>query len=224
MYDLLAYILSPFISFIYGYYFFIFNIIHSSGLSIIVLSISLSLVLIPILRVAREKEEKIAQKIHIVNGCVAKNTSHLKGEEKFIETEKIYKENKYHPIQNIQKGLSFFVLLPVLISAFLFFNINIEKFDVIFFNVINLSQPDKLLFNINVMPVLIFMANYIDSKYRFNPTKKSNQNNYLFLSLIICFLIYEMPSCLTIYWLSSSLFSMIFSYMYFMSSSKKVSI
>ena len=134
----------------------------------------------------------------------------LRVKKNLLKLKKYTKKINTIPYKIFKKDYPFLYYLPVLISAFLFFNINIEKFDVIFFNVINLSQPDKLLFNINVMPVLIFMANYIDSKYRFNPTKKSNQNNYLFLSLIICFLIYEMPSCLTIYWLSSSLFSMIF--------------
>ena len=214
MNDLLALALSPLIYLVDSYYFFILNLIDSHGLSIIILSLSLSSALIPVLKKARKKENEITQKIQYINSQILKNTSNLKGEDKFFATEEIYKKNYYHPIHNLQTGLSFFVLLPILLSAFLFFNINIDKFDVFFLNSMNLSQPDKLLFNLNVIPVLIFLTNYIDSQYRFNE-KNSGQKGYLFLSLIICFLIYGMPSCLSIYWLTSSLFSMLFSYMFF---------
>jgi membrane protein insertase Oxa1/YidC/SpoIIIJ len=217
MYELLALALSPLIHLIDSYYFFIFGVIDSKGLSIVILSLSLSSVLLPLLQKARKKENKFIQKLQHVNKEVLKNTINLKGEEKFLATEEIYKKNNYHPIHNIQTGLSFFVLLPILLSAFLFFNINIDKFDTFFLNSIHLSQPDKFLFDFNAIPVLIFFTNYIDSRYRFN-AHNSGQNGYLFLSLIICFLIYGMPSCLTIYWLTSSLFSMFFSYIYNMKS------
>jgi YidC/Oxa1 family membrane protein insertase len=214
MNDLLSLALSPLIYLVDICYFFILSLIKSYGLSIIILSLSLSFALIPLLKQARKKENEITKKIQYVNSQVLKNTNTLKGEDKFLVTEEIYKKNNYHPIHNLQTGLSFFILLPIFLSAFLFFNINIEKFDTIFLNSINLSQPDKLLFNLNVIPILIFFINYIDSQYRFNE-KNSGQKSYLFLSLIICFLIYSMPSCLTIYWLTSSLFSMFFSYNFF---------
>ena len=214
MNDLLSLALSPLIYLVDICYFFILGLIKSYGLSIIILSLSLSFALIPLLKQARKKENEITKKIQYVNSQVLKNTNTLKGEDKFLVTEEIYKKNNYHPIHNLQTGLSFFILLPIFLSAFLFFNINIEKFDTIFLNSINLSQPDKLLFNLNVIPILIFFINYIDSQYRFNE-KNSGQKSYLFLSLIICFLIYSMPSCLTIYWLTSSLFSMFFSYNFF---------
>tara|TARA_B100000900_G_scaffold406529_1_gene417690 strand:+ start:2146 stop:2802 length:657 start_codon:yes stop_codon:yes gene_type:complete len=217
MYELLALVLSPLIHLIDIYYFFIFGIIDSKGLSIIILSFSLSSVLLPLLKKARKKENEFIQKLQYVNNEVLKNTINLKGEDKFLATEEIYKKNNYHPIHNIQTGLSFFILLPILLSAFLFFNINIDKFDTLFLNSIHLYQPDKLLFDFNAIPVLIFFTNYIDSRYRFN-AHNSGQNSYLFLSLIICFLIYGMPSCLTIYWLTSSLFSMFFSCIYYMKS------
>ena len=214
MNDLLSLALTPLINLVDICYFFILGLIKSYGLSIIILSLSLSFALIPLLKQARKKENEITKKIQYVNSQVLKNTNTLKGEDKFLVTEEIYKKNNYHPIHNLQTGLSFFILLPIFLSAFLFFNINIEKFDTIFLNSINLSQPDKLLFNLNVIPILIFFINYIDSQYRFNE-KNSGQKSYLFLSLIICFLIYSMPSCLTIYWLTSSLFSMFFSYNFF---------
>jgi membrane protein insertase Oxa1/YidC/SpoIIIJ len=213
MYELLALALSPLIYLIDSYYFLIFGVIDSKGLSIIILSLSLSSALIPLLNRARKKEHEFNQKLRHVNNEILKNTINLKGEDKFLVTEEIYKTNNYHPIHNLQTGLSFFVLLPILLSAFLFFNINIDKFDTSFLSSIYLSQPDKLLFDFNAIPVLIFFTNYIDSRYRFN-AHNSGQNGYLFLSLIICFLIYDMSSCLTIYWLTSSLFSMFFSYTY----------
>jgi membrane protein insertase Oxa1/YidC/SpoIIIJ len=89
----------------------------------------------------------------------------------------------------------------------LFFLSNISIFDVNAFYIINLSQPDKLLGALNLLPILIFITNYIDSSYRYYEIK-SGQKKYLAISFFICVLIYNMPSCMTLYWLTSSIFSL----------------
>ena len=48
----------------------------------------------------------------------------LNGEEKFFAVDQIYTKYRFHPIQNMMTGLSFFVILPVLISAYLLLCVN----------------------------------------------------------------------------------------------------
>lgn len=208
MYDFLDKILSPFVYLIKNYYILINSILNFPIVSIVITSLSISIFLIPILRIARTYEDNASIKIGHIQEKIKKISPTINGEERFRAIEEIYKKNNFHPIQNIYTGISFYMILPVLISAYIFFLNNIIIFDVDVFNIINLSQPDKLLGTLNLLPILIFIANYIDSSYRYYEVK-SGQNTYLMISFFICILIYNMPSCMTIYWLTSSIFSLL---------------
>ena len=206
MLDFLEKILSPFIYIIKNYYLFMDSLLSLPAISIVVTSLSISVLLMPVLRVARVYEDNASIKINDIQEKLKKIPPSLNGEERFRAIEEIYNNNNYHPIQNIYTGISFYVILPILISAYLFFLNNLIIFDVDSFNVINLSQPDKLLGTINLLPILIFITNYIDSSYRYYEIK-SGQSTYLLISFFVCILIYNMPSCMTLYWLTSSIFS-----------------
>lgn len=206
MLDFLEKILSPFIYIIKNYYLFMDSLLSLPAISIVVTSLSISVLLMPVLRVARVYEDNASIKINDIQEKLKKIPPSHNGEERFRAIEEIYNNNNYHPIQNIYTGISFYVILPILISAYLFFLNNLIIFDVDSFNVINLSQPDKLLGTINLLPILIFITNYIDSSYRYYEIK-SGQSTYLLISFFVCILIYNMPSCMTLYWLTSSIFS-----------------
>ena len=210
MNDYLIIAFSPIIFLIENYYIFLLNIFNSQGFSIILTSISASLLLIPILRVARVKEDLFRQKISLITDEVNNISKLLNGEEKFFAVDQIYTKYRFHPIHNMMTGLSFFVILPVLISAYLFFNINLQSMDENFLNLIKLSGPDELLFGFNIIPMMIFAVNCLDARYKYYETN-SGKTSYIVLSLMISVLIYGMPSCLTLYWLTSSTFSLFFS-------------
>lgn len=206
MYEFLEKILSPFIYIIKNYYLSVDYLLNSPAISIIITSISISIFLIPILRVARAYEDSARIKINHIQEKLKKIPPAYNGEKRFRAIEEIYNKNNFHPIQNIYTGISFYIILPILISAYLFFLSNIIIFNVDVFNVINLSRPDKLLGTLNLLPILIFITNYIDSTYRYYEIK-SGRNTYLAISFFVCILIYNMPSCMTLYWLTSSIFS-----------------
>ena len=210
MNDYLIIAFSPIIFLIENYYIFLLNIFNSQGISIILTSISASLLLIPILRVARVKEDLFRQKISLITDEVNNISKLLNGVEKFFAVDQIYTKYRFHPIHNMMTGLSFFVILPVLISAYLFFNINLQSMDENFLNLIKLSGPDELLFGFNIIPMMIFAVNCLDARYKYYETN-SGKTSYIVLSLMISVLIYGMPSCLTLYWLTSSTFSLFFS-------------
>jgi len=208
MYDFLGSILYPIIFLIEKYFFLINSFIVNPLASIVVMSLSISIIFFPILKVVRRFEDKKNIKAFAVEKKVKSLPNTLKGEARFREIEKIYLENHYHPIQNVYKGTSFYIILPIFISTYLFFLNNINFFDMNIFGVLNLSKPDKILFGFNLLPLLIFIINFLDSNYR-NSGKLSGQKTYLAISFIICLLIYNMPSSMTVYWLTNSIFSLL---------------
>jgi membrane protein insertase Oxa1/YidC/SpoIIIJ len=208
MYDFLGSILYPVIFLIEKYFFLVNFFIANPLASIVVTSLSISIISLPILRIVKKFEGKKTIKAYTVEKKVRSLPSTLKGEMRFRAIERIYLENNFHPIQNIYKGTSFYIILPILISAYLFFLNNIDFFDINIFGLFNLSKPDKILFGFNLLPLLIFIINFLDFAYR-NFGELSGQKTYLVISFVICLLIYNMPSSLTVYWLTSSIFSLL---------------
>tara|TARA_B100000073_G_scaffold186233_1_gene154179 strand:- start:3421 stop:4077 length:657 start_codon:yes stop_codon:yes gene_type:complete len=213
MYDFFETILSPLIFVIESFFFFLDSNFNSPILSIVFTSISISLILLPLLRLSKRYEDKVEVKISFIDGKLKDIPNKLSGEDRFRAIEKVYDEFDFHPIQNVLRGLSFYVVLPILMGAYLFFRKNIDAFDIEVLGLINLSKPDNLIFGINLLPFFIFFINYLDSIFR-GSTLSSGKNTYLIISFFICLLIYSMPSCMTLYWLTSCIFSFIFNFFY----------
>ena len=101
---------------------FYVRLFSSTGISILLLSFTFALLLLPLQRKARLTEQRISDKIKIVDEEVQPLKGKLKGEKLFLATEQIYERSGFHPIHSVGLGASLFVMLPVLISAILLFN------------------------------------------------------------------------------------------------------
>jgi membrane protein insertase Oxa1/YidC/SpoIIIJ len=217
MHDLFGTILSPIVLLIKKFYLLIDAITINPFISVVVMSLLMSVFLIPVLQIARRYEDRVGEQIDCIEKKLEEIPNTFKGEERFRAIEKIYNENDFHPIQNIYRGFSLYIILPVLISMYVFFLNNSDLFNISVAGIFNLSHPDQILFGVNLLPLLIFITNFFDSKFRF-VGGMSGQNTYLFISLVILILIYDSPLCLTLYWFTGSIFSLALSYFNYKSS------
>lgn len=206
MYDFFSYFLSPLIQLYKLIHSFIFSLITFSDISVILLSIASFILLIPLLRRARVSENKFSEKIAKVNYSLESVPTDLKGELRFNRIEQIYRDHSYHPIENIKMGLSFIVILPFFVSAYIFFQQNLDIFQNQGFFFQDLSSPDNLILGFNILPLVIFLINLIDANFKYKQ-QKSMKSSYLLTSFLICFLIYNMPLCMTLYWATNSILS-----------------
>ena len=211
MYDFFISLFWPLIYLFDSYYGFLFRQTNSEFISIIILSLSSSILMIPFYRLGLREETKINKVIAEVNDKVSKLPNNLKGEDRFIQIEKIYNSYNYHPIHNLRTGASFFFILPLLLSAYFFFSYSLASSGYTYFDNEFLSKPDSLFWGINIFPVLMIIINIFDLLIFNSKRATQPRNRYLFLSFFIFILIYEMPACLTIFWLINTLFSTIIS-------------
>jgi len=182
----------------------------SIGVSILLLSFTFALLMLPFQRIAHRTEQRISKRIETVEAEIQTVKGKLKGEKLFLATEKIYKKNHYHPIQSVGMGASLFVILPILISAILLFTGSEILTDKSFLLIDDLSMPDGLLGPINVLPLLMFAITIIDAKTRFKDDKKS-QNRFFFISLLLLIIVYNFASGLVLYWTGNNIMSLIMS-------------
>ncbi|MEJ2621827.1 MAG: YidC/Oxa1 family membrane protein insertase [Candidatus Thiodiazotropha sp.] len=187
---------------------FYVNLFSSTGVSILLLSITFTLLLIPFQRKAQRLEKRVSEKIKAVDEEVKSLQGGLKGEKLFLATEKIYENNGYHPIQSIGVGASFFVMLPVLISAILIFTSGEILAGKSFLFIDDLSKSDGLFGQINVLPLLMSAITLIDAKLRFKDDRRS-QYSFFFIALVMLIIVYNLASGLVLYWIGSNIMSFI---------------
>ena len=178
----------------------------SVGLSILLLSITMMLLVRPLRIRAQALERRITDKSKLVGDQVRALSKDLKGEKRFLETEKIFNAYGYHPIHSIGQGASFFVLLPVLLSAIVLFSGSAIVAGERFLAIDDLSEPDRLLGNINVLPILMTSITIADAHIRFR-TDRTSQYKFYFIAFTLFFLVYNLPSSLVLYWTASNLFA-----------------
>jgi membrane protein insertase Oxa1/YidC/SpoIIIJ len=104
-------------------------------------------------------------------------------------------------------GASFFVMLPVLVSAILLFTGGEILTDKNFLFIDDLSKPDALWGLINVLPLLMFAITLIDAKLRFKNDRKS-QHRFFFISVVLLVIVYNLAAGLVLYWIGSNIMSL----------------
>ena len=180
----------------------------STGLSILFLSFTISMILLPLQTSAGRLEQRIAAKIESIDRELQGVRGKLKGEALFLATEEVYKRHHYHPIQSVGIGASILVMLPVLVSAIFMFSGNTNLSEKSFLFIGDLSKPDGLLGDVNVLPLLMSAITLADARLRFRTDKKS-QRRFLVVSVVLLAIVYNMASGLVLYWIGSNIASMI---------------
>lgn len=206
--DTLTLILYPFI-FILDYFFSLISLALKDYplIAIIFFACLISLILKPLQGPLRKIETNIAKKINLIEDEFNKLSINMSGEEKFFLREKIYKKYSYSPFHSFLQAISFFALIPFLISVIIVFegswlinNSNIFG--------VKLSEPDGLLFGFNLLPLLMFVGTYLDSNFRYS-NDKSSKNRFLIISIVLFFLVYNMSSALILFWITMNCISMV---------------
>ena len=187
---------------------FYISVLSSTGLSILILSFTFSLFLLPLQRIASRTEQRIGVKIATVDAEVNALKGSLKGEKLFLATEKIYQKHGYHPIQSVAMGAGFIVMLPVLVSAILLFTGGGVLAGQAFLFIHDLSKPDGVIGPLNVLPIIMFAVTLVDAKLRFKNDQKS-QVRFLFISVVLLAIVYNLAAGLVLYWTGSNLMSLV---------------
>lgn len=181
------------------------TITGSLGVSIIVLSITFSLLLLPLQKKGLQLERRITAKMQRISQEVQTvRQSGLRGEALFNETENIYARNNWHPIYSIATAAGFAAMLPILISSIILFHKAPETIGASFLVITDLSQPDHILWGFNVLPPLMFAITLVDAFLRY-PNDKAAKIRFLAISVALLSLVYSMPSGLVLYWIGNNL-------------------
>lgn len=192
---------------------------HSYGLSIILLSLLVNLVLLKLTHIGEAKATKVSTLKSICDAKISEFKRVFKGAELQSYINTLYDQKHYHPIYALS-GLSGLALQVPFFIAVLFLLQDFEGIKGVgFFGISDLSLPDGLLFGLNILPFIMCILSLVNVTLSVKIPNESYQASIaknrsaftqgVIISLIFLALLYQMPSALVLYWSTNVVFSLI---------------
>ena len=187
-------------------------ILDNYGLSIIVLSLVMNLLLLPFyMRADAIQDEERAAEQRMANG-VAHIKKVFKGDERFMMLQTYYRQNNYRPYYTLKGFLPLVLEIPFFIAAYHFLSNYPPLVGATFGPIRDLGQPDALLrvagVSINLLPILMTAINGVSSAIYTKGFPLRDKLQLYAMALVFLVLLYKSPSALVLYWTLNNLFSL----------------
>lgn len=210
---MIEFITKPFAALIGATFLLLQNIFHNHGVSLILLSVIVNIVLVPLYHIA----EKIQQKEKIIQNQMKPKIDEFKsvykGYERQLYIDHVHRMFNYHPLFALKGLLSLLIQIPFFIGAYAFL-VNYSGFEGSSFLFLNdLSAPDALISfsetTINLLPFVMTGINLWSGYVYAKEGLASEKITILFSALFFLVLLYNAPSSLLLYWTFNNIFSLI---------------
>lgn len=191
----------------------VFNTVHSRidsvGLSIILLSFVLNLLLLPLNKKIEDiqNEQDLIQKK--LKPGIEKIKKAFKDDEQYMILSTYYRQNNYKPIFALKSVTSLLLEIPFFIAAYSFlFNLKcIDNKRFLFIN--NLALPDGLFNGVNALPIIMTLINIVSCVVYTKGQPLKTKIQLYAIAVIFFILLYDAPAGLSLYYLLNNIFSLL---------------
>jgi YidC/Oxa1 family membrane protein insertase len=201
------YMLAPFTFFIQQVFLLSYRLTNNYGVSIILLSLAVSLILLPIfilIERARKRDDAIKQRmkprLEEIKRC-------YRGQERYYYIRTLHRQHGYSAFRSLIPVLSLLLQIPFFIAAYQF----LEHFDPLegqrFLGIQDLSAPDGLLGAVNLLPIVMTIVNVITAYFYTRRGDAAERKQMLVVAGIFLVLLYRFPAGLVLYWTMNNVFS-----------------
>lgn len=177
-------------------------IVHNKGSALFVLSIVTVMIMLPIEQTVRSvvAREKLIEAI--LSPQITRIRSSFKGRERNDAIKRLYQRYSYNPLSSIKSTLGILVQIPFLLAAYWMLSdySALQNYHYSFID--DLSQPDRLLFGINLLPILMTVVNIATTAISRFQKKEAIQATFIALFFLV--LLYDAPSALLLYWTTNN--------------------
>jgi len=198
----------------------VYHVVPNYGISIILLTIIIKAILFPLTRKSQVSMFRMQQLQPMINQMKEKykHDKQKMGREQML----LFKKYGVNPMSGC---LPMLLQLPVFFALFRTLQLSFEMRQASFMFWINdLSRPDTLMmlpFSIpfigsalNILPLIMTGASFAQMKVTpkapaADPQAQAQQKMMSFMPIMFAFILYHMPSGLTVYWTTSTIFSII---------------
>ncbi len=197
----------PFTYIIREIFLFSYKLTDNYGLSILLLSFAISLLLLPVfiyIEKAKKKDDKIKQKMKPLIDEIKRA---YKGQERFYYIKTINRQHNYSAFKALIPILSLLLQIPFFIAAYQFLEHYEPLKEVGFLFIHNLSLPDAVFGKIHLLPIIMTLVNLITVYFYTIDGDGSERKQMLVLAGAFLILLFNLPSGLVLYWTMNNIFS-----------------
>ena len=186
----------------------IFNVVNDYGFSLIILSIFINILILPLSYLAESLKDRHKKKISSFQFEIDLIKKNYSGQEKHYYLQALYKINNYHPFSSLTASSGLLLQIPFFLAAYYFIG-NYEEFKGVRFGpIIDLGQPDGLLFGQNLLPIFMTVIGFLSAHiYTKNMTYKDKYPIWI-LSIVFLLFLYLESSALLLYWTINNFFAL----------------
>ncbi len=200
--------------------------LNHPGLSVIVLSLIMNILVLPLYRRADAMQEQARD----IDAKLNPGVSHIKkafsGDERMMILQTYYRQNNYKPTDALNGSVSLLLEVPFFMAAYQFLS-NLKLLEGVSLGPIaDLAAPDGLIvigsLTINLLPILMTAVNVVSSAiYLKGFPLKTKIQLYGMAAFFLVFL-YTSPAGLVFYWTLNNIFSLVKTIFYKLKNPKKV--
>ena len=209
LYDL---IIGPLILVIEIAFSILWRLLNNEGLAIVGLSVVVSLLTLPLYRMADAQQDAERGRQRAMEHWVTHIKKHFKGDEQYMILSTYYRQQGYHPLMALTGSVSLLLQIPFFISAYRYLSDLTLLHGASFWTIRDLSAPDALLavggFTINVLPILMTLLNAASTAVYTRGLALRDKIQAYGLAALFLILLYNSPSGLVLYWTCNQLFSL----------------
>ncbi len=182
------------------------------GLSIIVLSLLMNILVLPLYKRADAMQEEARD----TEARLSRGVNHIKkvfsGDERMMILQTYYRQNNYKPTNALNGSVSLLLEIPFFMAAYQFLS-HLDVLNGVSLGPINdLAAPDGLIvigsLSINLLPVLMTAVNVISSAIYLKGFPLKTKIQLYAMALFFLVFLYTSPSGLVFYWTLNNVFSL----------------
>ncbi len=194
-------------------YSFALHFIGSPGLSIIVLSLVMNVLVLPLYRRADAIQMEARDTENRLKDTIAHIKKTFSGDERMMILQTFYRQNNYSPLSVLSSSISLLLQIPFFMAAYQFLS-GLEILNGVAFGPItDLSKPDGLLviggFAINLLPIIMTLVNVISSSLYLKGFSLKNKIQLYGMAVFFLVFLYNSPAGLVFYWTLNNVFSLV---------------
>ncbi|MBU0991420.1 MAG: membrane protein insertase YidC [Proteobacteria bacterium] len=200
------------------------QITGNHGLSIILLSLTVKILMLPLVHVSDKWQADVNTKKTLLHPHLKEIKSQYKGEEQHRRTLALHKELGIHPMYPLKNFLGLFVQIPIFFAAYHTLGENVSLSGIPFLWIRDLAEPDqfaRLPFHLfyfgeylNLLPFLMTAITVVtaflfqDRSLSEDLLKKQQLNLYI-MALFFLVLFYTFPAGMVLYWTMNNVLSLV---------------
>lgn len=177
------------------------------GLALVAFSLTINLLLAPIYGEMERYEASQSERRTKIQREVERIRKHFRGRERYFYIRTIYRHYKYSPAVAMLGSGSLLLQICVFYTAYRYLRDQPQFAGVAFGSIPSLAEPDRLLWGVNLLPMLMTAANIASAFLRSNERRQRIQASALAAMFLV--LLYSSPAAMLVYWTTNNFVSLV---------------